>query len=96
MKGNTMLVGIIGAGWIAEKAAVTLKDMNDCLEYAIADIDGRCVKSDTGMDLTYVETLQVPPQITGYEYEFEACREALLEGLLEPREMPHRETLYIM
>lgn len=117
----------------------------------IASIDGTCVKSDTGMDLTnaitiilkdgilanvqssaqcvgdnigviagtegnliidninnpqtitvngpdrtYVETIHVPQQITGYEYQFLACRDALAEGLLEPREMPHDETLYIM
>ena len=117
----------------------------------IASIDGTCVKSDTGMDLTnaitiilkdgilanvqssaqcvgdnigviagtegnliidninnpqtitvngpdrtYVETIHVPQQITGYEYQFLACRDALAEGLLEPREMPHDETLYIL
>lgn len=49
-----------------------------------------------GPDRTYVETLRVPRQITGYEYEFQACRQALLDGLLEPREMPHDETLYMM
>ena len=37
-----------------------------------------------------------PTQITGYEYQFTACRKALLGGLLEPVEMPHAETLYIM
>ena len=117
----------------------------------IVTIDGQCVKSDTGMDLTnamtiilsdgilanvqssvacvgdntggiagtrgnliidninnpqtitvngpdrsYVETIQVPKQITGYEYQFEACRQSLINGLLEPAEMPHSETLYIM
>ena len=49
-----------------------------------------------GPDRQYVRTLRVPQQITGYEYQFEACRQALADGLLEPREMPHRETLYIM
>ena len=49
-----------------------------------------------GPDRTYIETIHVPQQITGYEYQFMACREALIEGLLEPREMPHEETLYIM
>ena len=29
-------VGIIGAGWIAEKAAVTLNGLADCEAYAIA------------------------------------------------------------
>lgn len=117
----------------------------------VALIDGHCVKSATGMDLTnaitmvlqdgvlanvqssascvgdnigviagsegnliidninnpqrirvntrdreFVEEIRVPQQITGYEYQFEACRQALLEGLLEPREMPLDETLRIM
>ena len=47
-------------------------------------------------DREFVEDIHVPKQITGYEYQFVACREALIEGLLEPREMPHEETLYIM
>lgn len=117
----------------------------------ITTIDGHCVKNDTGMDLTnaitlllsdgllanvqssaacvgdnigviagtegnliidninnpqritvnkrdrvFVEEIHVPQQITGYEYQFSACRQAMEEGLLEPREMPHAETLYIM
>lgn len=49
-----------------------------------------------GPDRTYVETIRVPQQITGYEYQFLVCRDALIEGLLEPREMPHAEILYIM
>jgi len=47
-------------------------------------------------DRVFVEDIHVPRQITGYEYQFLACREALIEELLEPREMPHEETLYIM
>ena len=49
-----------------------------------------------GPDRTYMETIHVPQQITGYEYQFLACRKGLMEGLLEPKEMPHEETLYIM
>ena len=117
----------------------------------IISMEGQCVKSDTGMDLTnaitliladgmlcnlqssaacvgdnigviagtdgnliidninnphkitvnthdreFVEDIYVPQQITGYEYQFLACRKALAEGLLEPREMPLQETLYVM
>ena len=117
----------------------------------VATLDGHCVKSDQGMDLTntvtmvledgivanlqssamcvgdntgviagseanividninnpqtitvykrdrvLVDQISVPQQITGYEYQFSACRQALIDGLLEPREMPHQETLYIM
>ena len=47
-------------------------------------------------DREFVEDIHVPQQITGYEYQFIACRQALIDGLLEPREMPHQETLYIM
>lgn len=49
-----------------------------------------------GPDRVYIETIRVPQQITGYEYQFQACRQALIDGLLEPREMPLNETLYIM
>lgn len=49
-----------------------------------------------GPDRTYIETILVPQQITGYEYQFIACRQALIDGLLEPKEMPLEETLYIM
>ena len=47
-------------------------------------------------DRVFVEDIPAPKQITGYEYQFIACRHALEEGLLEPREMPLDETLYIM
>ena len=47
-------------------------------------------------DRKFVEDIYVPKQITGYEYQFLACRQALIDGLLEPHEMPHQETLYIM
>ena len=35
-------------------------------------------------------------QITGFEYQVLACRDAISAGLLEPPQMPHAETLYIM
>ena len=49
-----------------------------------------------GPDRTYVETIHVPQQITGYEYEFQACRQALLDGKIEAEAMPLSETMYIM
>lgn len=47
-------------------------------------------------DRVFVKEITVPQQITGYEYQFTACRQALLDGLLESAEMPLDETLYIM
>ena len=37
-----------------------------------------------------------PKQITGYEYEVEACVEAVRKGWLEYPDIPHEETLRIM
>ncbi|MBQ9410823.1 MAG: Gfo/Idh/MocA family oxidoreductase [Bacteroidales bacterium] len=41
-------------------------------------------------------TVAVPEQITGFEYQFRACRDAIAAGNLEPPQMPHAEILYIM
>jgi predicted dehydrogenase len=47
-------------------------------------------------DRVFVEDIAVPRQITGYEYQFLACRDALAKGLQEPPQMPLDETLYVM
>ena len=47
-------------------------------------------------DRVFVKDISVPKQITGYEYEFLACKQALEEGLIESPQMPLEETLYIM
>ena len=36
-------------------------------------------RAANGPDRTYVETIHMPKQITGYEYQFLACRQALIE-----------------
>ena len=43
-----------------------------------------------------VTSIIPPEQISGYEYEVEACRKAIEEGRLECLEMPHKETLRVM
>lgn len=47
-------------------------------------------------DRVFVEEIAVPQQITGYEYQFLACKDALEQGLTESPYMPLDETLYIM
>lgn len=47
-------------------------------------------------DREFVEDIHVPQQITGYEYQFLACRNAIADGLLEPKEMPLEETIHVM
>lgn len=55
-------------------------------------------ESLTVYDTNYheVKTIDRPAQISGYEYEVEACIRALSEGRLECEEMPHAETLRVM
>lgn len=40
--------------------------------------------------------IDMPPQITGYEYEVEACLRDLRAGRLEPEEMPHSQTRMLL
>ena len=40
--------------------------------------------------------IKLPEQITGFEYQLRACRDAIAAGQIEPPQMPHGETLYIM
>ena len=43
-----------------------------------------------------IRHIDVPKQITGYEYEVEACLRDLQAGNLEPEEMPHDQTRMMM
>ena len=43
-----------------------------------------------------LRAIEVPPQISGYEYEVEACIRAIENGATECPEMPHAETLAVM
>ena len=38
----------------------------------------------------------MPKQITGYEYEVLACKEALEKGALECPQMPHAQSIHMM
>ena len=42
------------------------------------------------------EEMTVPESVSGYAYEFLACRDAMEKGLVEPPQMPHSETLFLM
>lgn len=43
-----------------------------------------------------LQRVEVPQQITGYEYQFLECKRALAQGLLESAAMPHDQTLRVM
>ena len=44
----------------------------------------------------HVRTVEVPPQITGFEYQVQACIDAIRAGKIEPGAMPHSEILRVM
>ncbi|KAL1110022.1 hypothetical protein AAG570_014180 [Ranatra chinensis] len=47
-------------------------------------------------DQEFIKEFNAPKQISGYEYQFEASRQAMEKGLLECSDMPHSETLLMM
>ena len=49
-----------------------------------------------GLTCSLRESIEVPPQISGYEYELISCKHAIEKGCIECPEMPHDETLAIM
>lgn len=71
-----------------DKGFITVDNINNPLVIEVYD------SSFHGGKL--VNTIHVPEQIDGYEYEVEACIRAMKEGWLECPEMPHEETITIM
>lgn len=63
------------------------------IAYNINNVDKIAVFS---ADRKLIREVEVPKQITGYEYEVLACKRALENGELECKEMPHSETIQIM
>ncbi len=43
-----------------------------------------------------VEEMLPPQQLTGFEYQVQACLDAIDEGAIEPKQMPHSEILRMM
>lgn len=64
---------------------LVVDNINDPLRVDVYDASG---------DLT--QTIPMPEQITGYEYEVRECADCISRGVLEPDSMPWEETLYVM
>lgn len=45
---------------------------------------------------TLIGTYNAPPQITGFEYQVQACIDAIREGMIETPYMPHSESIRVM
>lgn len=49
-----------------------------------------------GLDRNLLREYEIPKQISGYEYEVEACRRAIEERAVECIEMPHADSIAVM
>ena len=80
MNSNTDQRGII----FGDKGRIEFENINNCTGIKVYLNDGT------------VQSFDVPPQITGYEYEVLAAAKAIENGQTECAEMPHSETLHVM
>lgn len=68
-----------------DKGYIMVQNINNCEGIRVYDLGHHLIAE-----------YETPKQITGYEYEVEACMRALEKGEKECPEMPHTETVYIM
>lgn len=68
-----------------DKGFIEVENINNCEGIRVYDVDRNLVAS-----------YETPKQISGYEYEVEACVHAIEQGELECPQMPHEETLRMM
>ena len=68
-----------------DKGYIETENINNCEGIKVFDTERRLVAS-----------YETPEQITGYEYEVEACVHAIEQGELECPQMPHEETLRML
>ena len=68
-----------------DKGFVEVENINNCEGIRVYDVNRNLVAA-----------YETPKQISGYEYEVEACVRAIENGDLECPEMPHEETLRMM
>lgn len=68
-----------------DKGYIEVQNINNCEGIRVFDTNHKLIAE-----------YETPKQITGYEYEVEACMEAIAKGELECPQMPHKESIRIM
>ncbi len=68
-----------------EKGYIIVENINNCEQITVFDKDHKPARR-----------ISVPEQISGYEYEFLACKKAIEEGRTECEEMPLKSSLKVM
>ena len=88
---NILRVGIIGTGWIAEKAAITLNGLTECEAYAVGSrsqekAEAFAQKWNIGKAYGSYSELIADPDVdlvyvgTPHSHHYDVTREALLAG----------------
>ena len=67
------------------KGYIEVDNINNFEAFRVYDAHYNCIKE-----------IECEPQITGYEYEVLACKEAIEAGRLECEQMPHALTIRMM
>ncbi len=81
MNANTDLNGIV----YGSKGRLVVDNINNCKHIDVYDNNRQ-----------RIYTYDAPKQITGYEYQVQACIEAMQAGWIECPQMPHQETIRMM
>ena len=92
-------IGIIGAGWIAQKMAKTLAPLQDYCVHAVASRSrekAEAFANTWNITKAYGSYEKPSDMVTGYEYQVIESRRCIEAGLLESPMMPHEETVSIM
>lgn len=83
---SNMMVATDRRGMIyGDKGYIEVQNINNCEGIRVFDTNHKLIAE-----------YETPKQITGYEYEVEACMEAMAKGELECPQMPHKESIRIM
>ena len=83
---SSQLVSSERGGYVyGSEGYIVVENINNVQGYRVYNRDHELIKE-----------VRTPKQITGYEYEVEACIKALENGWLECPDMPHAETLRMM
>jgi predicted dehydrogenase len=76
-----------------EKGYIECLNINNCEGINVYNCEG---VNDYDRKIKLIKSYETPRQITGFEYQIEACKRSLKEGAIECAEMPHGEIIKVM
>lgn len=68
-----------------DQGYLVVENINNCEAVSAYNLERRLIRQ-----------YEIPKQISGYEYEVDACKKAIEAGALECQEMPHAQSIAVM